>query len=190
MKGASLTITLLVITAISFAQGVFSNKTNAALEKVIQDYPNRFNNIKGTVLIENPQSTEYNSTVQIPGSNSCIVTRYNSPKNDAYGWSCVAFENEDFDQVKSKFKELFGQIKNSIVKLGGSKPFILTGTYVDPDEAKKFTTILFELLPSGGDVKNLKVDLSIQYIITGWKISLSVYDHEAKEGERNEMTSN
>jgi len=190
MKSASFTITLLAIVANSFAQGVFSNKTNTALEKVIQDYPNRFKNIKGAVLIENPQSTEYNSTVQIPGSNSCIVTRYNSQKNDAYSWNCAVFENEDFAVVKNKFKELFGQIKNSIVKIGGGRPFILTGQYVDPDEAKKFTTILFELLPSAGEMKNLKIDLSIEYVITGWKISLSVYDRESKDGEQNAVTTN
>jgi len=45
-------------------------------------------------------------------------------------------------------------------------------------------------LPSPGDMKNLKVDLSIQYVVTGWKISLSVYDHERKDFEQNEMTSN
>jgi hypothetical protein len=190
MKGASITITLLAIVTTSFAQGVFSNKTNTALEKVIQDYPNRFKNIKGDVIVENPQSTEYRSTVQIPGSTSSMVIRYNSKKNDVYSWSCLVFENEDFDQVKNKFKELFGQIKNSIVKIGGGKPYILTGQYSDPSEEKKFTTVLFELLPSAGDMKNLKVDLSIQYVITGWKISLSVYDHEKKDSEQNEMTSN
>jgi len=190
MKRTSLTIVLLAIFAISFAQGVFSNKTITALEKVIQDYPNRFKNIKGAILVESPQTTEYSSTIQIPGSNSCVVTRYNSSKMEADSWSCVVFENEDFVQVKNKFKELFGQIKNSIVKIGGGKPFILTGQYADPDEAKKFTTVLFELLPSAGDMKNLKVDLSLQYVITGWKISLSVYDRETKDAEQKEMTRN
>jgi hypothetical protein len=190
MKRTSLSIALLAIIATSCAQGVFSNKTITVLEKVIQDYPNRFKNIKGSVIIESPQTTEYNSTIQIPGSNSCVVTRYNSAKMEAYSWSCVVFENEDFSQVKNKFKELFGQIKNSIVKNGGGKPFILTGQYADPDEAKKFTTVMFELLPSAGDMKNLKVDLSLQYIITGWKISLSVYDRETRDAERKEITSN
>ncbi|HLX90771.1 MAG TPA: hypothetical protein VKR32_03760 [Puia sp.] len=189
MKGASLTIALLAIAAISFAQSVFSNKTNTTLEKVIQDFPNRFKNIRGPVIVDNPQTTEYRSTVQIPGSDSCTVTRYNSPKNDVYSWTCLVFENDDFDQVKAKFKELFSQIKNSIVKIGGSRPYILTGQYVDPDEAKKFTTILFELLPPPGDMKDLRVDLSMQYIITGWKVSLSVYDG-LKESEKREITSN
>jgi hypothetical protein len=190
MKSASLTIALFAIAATSFAQGVFSNKTNAALEKVIQDYPNRFKNIKGDVIIENPQTTEYRSVVQIPGSTSCIITRYSSSKNDVYSWSCVVFEGDDFDTAKNKFKELFAQIKNSIVKIGGEKPFILTGQYADPTEEKKFTTVIFELLPAVGEIKKLKVDLSLQYVITGWKISLSVYDRDRKDEEQGAVTSN
>jgi hypothetical protein len=190
MKSASLTIALIAMAATSAAQGVFSNKTNTALEKVIQDYPNKFKNIKGEIIIENPQTTEYRSIIQIPGSSSCVVTRYNYSNSDTYSWTCVAFESEDFDQVKNKFKELFGQIKNSIIKVGGGTPYILSGQYVDPSEEKKFTTILFELLPSSGEMKHVKVDLSIQYVITGWKISLSVYDRDKKDDEQNAVTTN
>ncbi len=189
MRSASLTITFLAICATSIAQGVFSNKTNAALEKVIQDYPNKFKNIKGEVVVENPQTTEYRSIVQIPGSSSCIVTRYNSSKNDVYSWSCVVFESDDFDLAKNKFKEIFSQIKNSIVKVGGEKPYILTGQYANPSEEKKFTTVFFELLPSIGDMKKVKIDLSLQYIITGWKISLSVYDRDRKDEEQGNVGS-
>jgi hypothetical protein len=190
MKSASLTIALCAIAATSLAQGVFSNKTNTVLEKVIQDYPNRFKNIKAEVIVENPQTTEYRSTVQIPGSTSGVITRYNSSKNDVYSWSSVVFESEDFDEVKNKFKEIFGQIKNSIVRIGGGRPYILSGQYADPSEEKKFTTVLFELLPSAQEMKDLKVDLSIQYTLTKWKISLSVYDREKKDYEQNEMTTN
>jgi|HubBroStandDraft_6_1064221.scaffolds.fasta_scaffold478838_2 hypothetical protein len=189
MRSASLTISLFAICATSFAQGVFSNKTNAALEKVIQDYPNRFKNIKGEVVVENPQTTEYRSTVQIPGSSSCIVTRYNSTTNDVYSWSCVIYESEDFELARNKFREIFGQIKNSIVKVGEEKPYILTGQYANPSEEKKFTTVVFELLPAVGEMKKIKVDLSFQYVITGWKISLSVYDRERKDDEQGAVTS-
>jgi hypothetical protein len=180
----------LIIVVPSYAQNVFANKTNAILEKVIQDYPNRFKNIKGEVIIENPQTTEYRSTIEIPGSASCTVTRYNSKNNDVYSWNCVVFESEDFNAVKNKYKELFGQIKNSIIKIGGQKTFILNGQYEMPAEEKKFTTVIFELLPAVGEMKKVKVDLSMQYQITGWKISLSVYDQGQSEDEQRNVTGN
>jgi hypothetical protein len=185
------TIILFVIAAApSYAQGVFANKTTAALEKVIQDYPNRFKNIKGEVIVENPQTTEYRSTIQIPGSAPSTVTRYSSKKNDVYSWTCIVFEGEDFNQVKNKYKELFGQIKNSIIKMEGQKTFILNGQYETPTEEKKFTTVIFELLPAVGDMKKVKVDLTLQYQITGWKISLSVYDRDRNDDEQGSVTGN
>ena len=181
----------IMITCLScqslIAQGVFTNKTNAALEKVIQDYPNRFRNIKGEIIIENPQSTEYRSTIEIPGSTSTTVTRYNAKNDDIYSWSCILFEGEDFEQVKIKYREIFGQIKNSIIKAGGQKTFILNGHYEIPSEEKKFTSIIFELLPAVGEMKKIKVDLSLQYEITGWKITLSVYDRDRNDNEQGSV---
>jgi hypothetical protein len=183
MRNSAAILVSLLFSASSQAQGVFSNKTNAALEKVIQDYPNRFRNIKGELIVQNPQTTEYRSTVDIPGSSSCIVTRYNSTKNEVYGWACVIFEGDDFDLVKNKFREIFGQIKNTIIKIEGQKTFILNGQYEMPTEGKKFTSILFDLLPAVGELKKLKVELALQYEISGWKISLSVYDRDRKDDE-------
>jgi hypothetical protein len=184
MKRSLTTLTFLIISATMYAQGVFSNKTNAALEKVIQDYPNRFKNIKGEMILDNPQTTEYRSKIEVPGSSSCTVTRYNSKKDDVYSWTCVVFQADNFDQVKDKFKEIFGQIKNTIIKIEGQKPFILNGQYEAPTEEKKFTTVVFELLPSVGDMKKVKVDLTIQYEMSDWKISLSVYDRDRKDEEQ------
>lgn len=181
MRNTAAILVSLLFSATTQAQGVFANKTNAALEKVIQDYPNRFRNIKGEMIVQNPQTTEYRSTVDIPGSSSCTVTRYNSTKNEVYGWACTIFETDDFEIVKSKYREIFGQIKNTIIKMEGQKTFILNGHYEIPTEEKKFTTILFDLLPAVGEMKKLKVELTLQYQISGWKISLNVYDRDRKD---------
>ncbi len=190
MRSTAIIPLFIVFCIASHAQGVFTNKTNAALEKVIQDYPNRFRNIKGDVIVENPQTTEYHSTVEIPGSSSCTVTRYSSKKNDMYSWACIVFEGDDFNLVRNKYKELFGQIKNTIIKIEGQKPFILNGQYEIPTEEKKFTTVIFELLPAVGEMKKLRVDLTLQYEITGWKISLSVYDRDRKDDETGAVSGN
>jgi hypothetical protein len=190
MKSIITSLILLAISATSFAQDAFSNNTSASLEKVIQDYPNRFKNIKGEVIVENPQTTEYKSTVQIPGASSCIVTRYSDTKNDIYSWGCTLMKTEDFATARNKFREIYGQIRNSIIKIHGEKPFILNGQYDAPSEEKKFTTIIFELLPSVGEMKKVKIDLSLQYEMTGWKVSLSVYDRDRKDDEQGVVTGN
>ena len=59
-------------------QSAFTNQTHTILQKVINDYPNHFRNIKGEVLVENPQTTDYSSKVQIPGAITTVITRYSS----------------------------------------------------------------------------------------------------------------
>ena len=168
---------LLVMPVFVVAQDVFTNQTHSALQKVINDYPNNFKNIKGKVLVENPQTTDYASNVQIPGALNTVITRY-SPEGDAeiYSWKCVLLESEDFELVTRKYKEVYNQMKNSIIKLDGNKPFILNGTYVDPTEEKRFTVTNFTLVPASGFLKKLKVELTLEYQVTEWKVSLLVYD--------------
>src|SRR5580693_4151444 len=98
MKYTGITIAFLVFSVSVFSQteDVFSNKVNTALEKVLKDYPNRFHNIKGDVIVQGPQTTEYRSIVQVPGSASCVVTRFTQTKNETYAWTCTAFKSQDF----------------------------------------------------------------------------------------------
>ena len=169
---------LLVIPFYAVAQqSVFSNQTHSTIQKVINDYPNHFKNIKGTVLVENPQTTDYTSTVQIPGSVNTVITKYSSNEEvEIYSWKCVMLESEEFELVSKKYKEIFNEMKNSIIKLDGNKPFILNGTYEEPTQEKRYTSSSFALVPASGNLKNLKVELTLEFLITEWKVSLLVYD--------------
>jgi hypothetical protein len=174
-------VLLISSLAVQAQQDVFSNKTNVALEKVIKDFPNRFKNIRGELLSQRTQTAEYRSTIQVPGSTSCVVTHYLASSNDAYSWTCTAFENKDFNLAKVKFKEIFEQIENTIIKIDGEKPFIVSGQYKNPLEERKSTIIVFDLLPAVGDMKRLKVELAIQNVMSNWKVDINVFDNAVKE---------
>lgn len=180
MKSIALTFAFFVYAAAAPAQDVFSNKTNMALEKVIKDFPNRFHNIKGEMIVQHAQTTEYKSTIQVPGTSSCMVVRQIVSNSDAYSWNCSVFESRDFNLAKNRFKEIFDQIENTIIKVEGQKPFIVSGQYRIPIEQRKFTNIVFELLPAVGDMQKLKVELTLQYILSEWKVSLNVYDSDSR----------
>ena len=51
-----------------------------ALQKVITDFPNRLQNITGTLIQENIESSDYSSTVVFPGTENCTITKYKSEK--------------------------------------------------------------------------------------------------------------
>jgi len=168
------------------AQGVFSNNTNTALQKVIEDYPNKFINIKGDKITSNHQATDYHSKIEVPGAAASIITHYNTAKAEVYSWRSELYESVNFEESKERFKVLFNNIKNTIVKIEGLPPYILNGKYEFPSEDKKNTTIGFQLLPASGELQKLTVDLTLRRAANGWKISLSVYE---KDLNNNSMAS-
>ena len=174
-------ITLVIVFTFSLAtlsQGVFTNDVNAALQKVIQDYPNNFANLKGAQVSGNPSTRQYHSIVEVPGSLNCILTQYRASKKEYYSWKCIILESAKFEQARNKFTELYNQIGNTIVKIDGEKPFILNGKYETPSDEKKFTSVIFQLLPATAEMQKLKVELSLQHDASDWKVSLTVYDDE------------
>jgi hypothetical protein len=183
MKVVSMILLVLILPAASYSQGVFSNTTNSALQKVIEDYPNKFSNIKGDLLAENIQTSDFSSRVEIPGI-SCILTQYSSTNKAVYSWRADFGDEEEFDEAKRQYKELYNQIRNTIIKIQGEKPFILNGAYQAPALERKFNVINFQLLPSGGEMEKLQVELSMSYMVTSWKVTLTVFEREFKDDER------
>jgi hypothetical protein len=180
MKMVTILLLLNASVATCAAQGVFTNHTNEALQKVIGDYPNHLKNIKGDMIRQDIQTIDYVSKVEIPGAVQCIVIQYSPAKEEIYSWKCLMFESDDFEAIKTRYKELYDQIKNTIIKIRGQKPTILIGSYGLPEEERKFCSSPFHLLPAMAEMQNLTVELTIQHIVTEWKIELIVYENENK----------
>ena len=188
MKSISSFLLVFTIALEGLSQGVFTNDVNSALQKVIQDYPNRFVNIKGAQVNGNSNSVQYHSTVKVPGSLNCLLTQHSATRKEIYSWKCVMLESEQFEEAKYKFAELYNQIKNTIIKIEGEKPFILNGKYEVPCNEKKITSIIFQLLPATGDMQKLKVELTLQHYLNDWKVILTVYDQDRRSDEQPELT--
>jgi len=183
MKSIVILLLLFALQGEAPAQGVFANQTNGALERVIQDYPNQFKNIKGDLLASNAKEVEYKSVVVIPGAESSIVTQYTGADRHIVSWQTILYSSGDFDKAENKFKELFGEIKNTIVRLDGERPVILNGKYETPEEDKTHTTVVFDILPATGSMRQLRVDITLQKRDKRWVVVLNVYDKDRKEDE-------
>ncbi len=182
MKNASFLL-LLLLSLEAAAQGVFSNQTNSAIEKVIRDFPNQFRNIKGNLLVENQGSVNYQSHIQIPGAISCVVAKHHSASKDAMYWKAELFESATFSEAKDKYQELFGQIRNTIIKIEGEKPYILNGQYEIPAEQKRSHSVVFNMLPSVGGMQQVKVELLLVHEGSSWKINLVIHDQDNVNGQ-------
>jgi len=185
MRNIILTIATVLLSGALMAQGVFSNKTQSVLEKVIQDYPNHFHNIKGELISQVQKTAEYKSTLQLPGSPSCMIVLTGGSEavaSEGYSWTCTVLEAESFEKARERFHDIYGQLSNSIITSGKQKTFILNGQYEDPASDKKSTRVVFSLLPAVGDMKKLRVELLLVNEEKGYKILLSVNDHDPMLG--------
>src|SRR5579872_581027 len=181
MRSTLITLALLLNATWLFSQDdVFSNKTNIALEKVIRDFPNRFHNIRGDMIAQRAQVIEYKSTISVPGASYCSIRKYNVANNDVYDWNCTTFNSPNFMQARAKFKEIYDQIENTIIRIDGQKPFIINAQYLTPTEMHNVNSISFELLPAVNEMKNLRIDLTLEKESNIWKVKLSVYEGERK----------
>jgi hypothetical protein len=156
------------------------------LAKVIKDYPNHFQNIIGELIIQNPQSTDYQSTVKLKDAEECIVTEYASKKQNHYSWQAKLFTTDDFDEAAKKFKTCYNQLQNMAVKIG-QQAYRFAGIYETPTDEKKFTTILFESAAKDELMGKLKIELLMEYELLEWKIKISVYNKEREDNERGEV---
>jgi len=182
MKNTSLLLVILFATVTSNAQGVFKNKVNTALEKVVQDYPSHFTNIKGEQLSSRQGAAEYKSNIVIPGALSTSITQQEASQHSNITWQSVLFTSSEFGQARTQFEELFNQIKNTVIRAPGEKAVIVNGMYIDPSADKNFTAVQFDLLPAAGLMQKLNIDLLLENTGSQWQILLTVTDKERKDG--------
>ncbi|MEP6465664.1 MAG: hypothetical protein ABJB05_05140 [Parafilimonas sp.] len=178
MKKSILCISLFfsVSTFAQFHLASFNKDVSNALSKVIEDFPNNFNNIRGDIIGTGIQSTNYTCTVNIDGADSSIIIQNGEDKDNIYSWREVVFETEAFDEAKTKFHEYFNKIKGTSAIIDNKKINFLA-TYNSPDDSKRFASILFIADPNIQQIKNVVIDLSLQYLFSNWQISISVYEH-------------
>ena len=81
-----------------------SNEISPVLSKVIHDYPNYFNNIKGDVLENDPQITNYTCLLNIKDMEPGIITQYGREAEHQFSWSNVLLQTEDYNEAKRKFR--------------------------------------------------------------------------------------
>jgi|SRR5690606_27454921 len=151
------------------------------LSTVIKDYQHKFKNITGNIVDENPQTTEYLSTVWLPGAEECKVTRYSSGKNNVYSWQALMFVTEDFEEASEKFKSLFKQLNNLHVRFGNYKDYRFNGSYIIPTEELEFTSIIFQ--NDAKEAKKLKLELNINFEFPEWKVKIVLYEKEREDDE-------
>jgi len=160
-----------------------SNPVANDIKKVISDHSNHYANIKGEMITQTPQTTDYECIFNANGAEETTITQYSS-KKEIYSWQAVMLTTESFDKAKQKFRSLYNQLNNLSVKCKDVN-YKLKGDYVQPDEKKKFSSVIFSAEP--GD--KIKVEILLQaHEPMEWKVKIIIYDQEREDHERGSRT--
>jgi len=154
----------------------FHSDVSSVLKKVLEDFPAHFNNIRGEIIGTDIQATNYSCTINIEGADSSIIIQNGDGKDNIFSWKQVVFETDDFNAAKSKFHEYCNRIKGTSAVVNNNK-VTYEADYETPDEGDRFTDILFSGHPKIEQLKNVVIDLSLQYVLSGWQISIDIYEH-------------
>jgi len=165
---------------------VTNNDLRNNLQKVIADFPNGLNDIKGNVTSRNPQTIEYTTLLKFDGAEENTITQYISAK-PIYSWQALLLTTEDFEEATKKYKWLCNQLKVMTVKMGDGYTFSLNGNYEAPTESKDFNTSTFKLTPAATYLPKLKIEVGMQFYFPEWKVNLTVYQKEREDNERGDI---
>ncbi|MET0394249.1 MAG: hypothetical protein ABW019_13975 [Chitinophagaceae bacterium] len=156
-----------------------SGDVGEATRKVLQDYPNHFSHITGDLIVRNPQSADYACTVKIKDAESNIISKYTSGSKEMCSWQAVLLSTESFSEAKRRFRTVYMQLNG--LKVNSSQ---LKGDYAQPEEAKKFTTVVLSLTPVDESTRKLKTELVMESEGMEWKVRVLVYEKEREDDER------
>lgn len=177
---------LAFVTSLLFSLPVFSQlKIGIAdpfttdLKKIIANFPDHFHAYRGTVIVSNPQSTNYTCSMVISGIEDASITTY-SGKKEICSWQATVITTESFDKAKQKFRNLFNQINN--MSIGSSVK--LKAKYEAPAEENKFNSIVFTPTAEKGAWSNIRLELLLEFNAPmEWKLKVLVYDMEKADEE-------
>ena len=180
-----LTVTLVFILFIFFASAQIipvKNSLQTDIAKVISDYPNGFKNITGDELIQNPQSTEFESRLEIKDAK-CKVIKYSSATKEIFSWEAEMLKTDDFDEASKKFRSFYNSLQHLSVNINGVNA-VFKGDYIKPSEEIKFTTIIFDAKDKNEEMSTLKIALVLETEMLDWTIKIQVYGKEREDTDR------
>lgn len=157
-----------------------SNAFRNDLQKVVADYPTQFASLRGEVRMNNPQTVEYASLLQVDKAEACIITRYSSNIKPIYSMQALMLSTEDFSEAQKKYKWIFTQLKGMNVKYVVDQ-YTLEGVYEAPAEERKFATSTLAIARPPEAWAKLRIEVSMQYEFPEWKVAVTVFEKEKED---------
>lgn len=158
----------------------------ADIQKVVDQYPHQYAEIRGEVINQNPQTVEYASLIKPDGVEGATITKYSALGKEVVTWQSTVLVTEDFEAAAKKYKWLYQQLKGMDIKYVADL-YTLRGPYTEPDESIGFATSILTPDHPPLPLARLKVEVQLNFEFPEWKVGLLIYDKEREDEEQGDI---
>jgi hypothetical protein len=145
-----------------------------AIEAVLHDFPNNLRHITGELLLAQGEIDSYVSTIEPPGAESCVITRYHSHSDSTASWQAKMYSGEDFDRASSAYHAIYKQLQSCYLLLPDSSMVFLKGQWEPAREDIAFTTSTLRLNTGDERYQEVQVDLELLYQVSHWVVNINI----------------
>lgn len=156
------------------------------IQKVVEQYPQHYAQIRGEVINKNPQTVEYESTIKPDGVQDATIMEYSALGKEVFTWQSTVLVTEDYEKAAEKYRWLYQQLKGMNIKYVADL-YTLRGPFAEPDESIGFATSVLTPAHPPVPLKKLKVEVQLNYEFPEWKVSLLIYDKEREDEEQGHV---
>ncbi len=161
---------------------------NSDIEKVVKDYYDHFENIKGEKISETQNIIEYSSKINPAGALESTIMQIKSLEN-SYSWQALMLDTEDYTQAVARYKQLYKQLNGIKLSLNDGKSYKLKGLYDVPDEKRAFASTMLGLEAVENELRPFKIEIALNYTMPEWSVKIYVYEKEDDEDIRPTVSS-
>jgi hypothetical protein len=145
-----------------------------AIEAVLHDFPNNLRHITGELLLAQGEIDNYVSTIEPPGAESCVITRYHSHSDSTASWQAKMYSGEDFDKASDAYHAIYKQLQSCYLLLPDSSMVFLKGQWEPAREEITFTTSTLRLNTGDERYQEVQVELELLYQVTKWVVNINI----------------
>lgn len=134
-----------------------------AVEHILGDFPYNYKHITGDLLLSEGYLSQFTSTVQLPGAESCLIAHYHSGLDTTASWQALMYRSTDYKDAVKEYRRLFHQLKGCKLKMVDGSAFFLDGELEQPTEDADFVTSMLKLQTADERFREFKVELEMLY---------------------------
>ena len=150
---------------------------NTALEKIILDFPSAFANVKGEEILKDDSEIRYESRIELPGTEDCMVNANSTGTKKITNWEAVFITTATYEEAEKAYKKLYHQLIACRFNVKSKTPVSLIGKWISPEPDENFSATILTLSSASGIYRKMAIELELVKMLDEWKVNLRVKEN-------------